>query len=198
MAGPTTPPECLSVSGGGRCCWKPHQAGGHGNLREEAMHQRHNSHQRSNSHSHGSRSVRHNENYKERNDSMTQQTAIGIQSSKEATHNDGEQLAWLLWTERQMDVLTDTEMPVRCTDTPKRPQDTWGCTDTPKSPGHMGNIEEHTDVQGYGEYRCMGHTNIQSVDECTGGIQMYGGIWMPPKLTTPMPASNIGKHPIYN
>ena len=37
-----------------------------------------------------------------------------------------------------------------------------------------------------GAYECMG------VYKHTGGVQMYGGIWMLPKLTTPMPASNAG------
>ena len=80
-----------------------------------------------------------------------------------------------------MEVLTDTEMPHRCTDVPpKRPQD-MGCTDVPLGPMTLGTygIGEHTGVQGDME----GHMDVW-------GCMDVSGMQMPPMLTTPhMPAS---------
>ena len=81
-----------------------------------------------------------------------------------------------------MDVLTDTEMPDRCTDALQKTPRHMGCTDAPKSPWHMGNIRYR------GNIRCIGglwgHTDIWW---CTD-IQ---GIQMPSMLTTPMPSYNV-------
>ena len=66
----------------------------------------------------------------------------------------------------------------------------------------MGNMGEHTEVHGVwgdtdvweafrcmGAYECMGHTNIW-------GCKNIGGHTDSPLVDKPMPASNVGKHPI--
>ena len=55
----------------------------------------HTNHRRSSGHSYGSRSLRHNENTTKKRTSQqheAEHTSIGIQSSREVTHNDGGQL----------------------------------------------------------------------------------------------------------
>ena len=63
-------------------------------VRRDGVLRAHNSHGRSSGHSHGSRSLRHNENTAKKRTNQQQeagQTSIGLQSSREVTHN-GEQL----------------------------------------------------------------------------------------------------------
>ena len=153
-------------------CWKCPQGGGHGNHWGKRWHTRaHNSHQSGRSHSHSSRTLRHNENTTKKGATAWSIADIHRHTAQqEATHNDGEQLVWLLWTVRQMDVLTDTEMPDRCTDVPKRLQDIWGVQMPPQSPSDIWGTYSTGET-----YRCtggMGAYGHMGAYRCTEGIQI--------------------------
>ena len=77
-----------------------------------------------------------------------------------------------------MDVQTDTEMPGRCTDAPKRPHDIWGV--------QMPTCAHHI----WGTYGIWGPY------ECTGGVDILGHTDVPNQTDIPtclttsyMPAS---------